>query len=84
MPVPNVLIIDSPTKNISEDENPDLVKSLYGEIYRLARAVNGDAMQFLLIDSDLATPAEPWTDFIQRHIAGEPDAPSLIPYYNGP
>jgi hypothetical protein len=36
MPVPNVLIIDSPTKNISDDENPELVRSLYREIYRLA------------------------------------------------
>ena len=31
MPVPTVLIIDSPTKNISEDENPELVRSLYAE-----------------------------------------------------
>ena len=34
--VPEVLIIDSPTKNISEDENPELVSLLYNEIYRLA------------------------------------------------
>jgi hypothetical protein len=32
MPVPR-LLIDSPTKNISEDENPDLVRSLYKQIY---------------------------------------------------
>jgi hypothetical protein len=34
----NILIIDSPPKNISDDENPDLVQSLYREIYRLASA----------------------------------------------
>jgi DNA repair exonuclease SbcCD ATPase subunit len=84
MPVPNVLIIDSPTKNISENENPDLVKSLYGEIYRLARADDGNATQFLLIDSDLVAPVEPVPDFVNRHVAGEPEAPSLIPYYDGP
>jgi hypothetical protein len=79
-----VLIIDSPTKNISENENPDLVKSLYGEIYRLARADDGNATQFLLIDSDLVAPVEPVPDFVNRHVAGEPEAPSLIPYYDGP
>jgi uncharacterized protein YydD (DUF2326 family) len=38
MPVPTLLVIDSPTKNISDDENPELVRSLYDEIYRMARS----------------------------------------------
>jgi hypothetical protein len=84
MPVPNILIIDSPTKNISGDENPELVQSLYREIYRLAADGNGAGTQLLLIDSDLAEPEAELTGFLQRRMAGEPDAPSLISYYVGP
>lgn len=84
MPVPNVLIIDSPTKNISDDENPELVQSLYREVYRIALAGNGEATQFLLIDSDKVEPADDLPGFSHRRLAGEPEAPSLIPYYMGP
>jgi hypothetical protein len=75
---------DSPTKNISDDENPELVESLYREIYRLASLGNGDATQFLLIDSDLVRPQSDLDGFVQRHMAGNWNAPSLIPYYSGP
>ena len=84
MPVPNILIIDSPTKNISEDENPELVNSLYREIYRFAADRNGIGTQFLLIDSDLIEPEPELAEFSQRRMASEPDAPSLISYYVGP
>jgi DNA repair exonuclease SbcCD ATPase subunit len=84
MPVPNVLIIDSPTKNISDDENPELVDSLYLEIYQLASLNDGDATQFLLIDSNLVVPDGELPGFIERHLAGSQEAPSLISYYNGP
>lgn len=84
MPVPNILMIDSPTKNISGDENPELVQSLYREIYRIAAAGVGTGTQFLLIDSDLVEPEPTLAGFLHRRMAGEPDAPSLIPYYVGP
>ncbi|GAB6265969.1 MAG: hypothetical protein STSR0001_14150 [Methanothrix sp.] len=84
MPVPSILIIDSPTKNISEDENPELVRSLYAEIYQLARGQKGNQLQFLLIDSDLVAPSAKLQGFSERRMAGEPGAPSLIPYYTGP
>ena len=84
LPVPDVLIIDSPTKNISEDENPELVRSLYKEIYRLAREQAPRQLQLLLIDSDLVEPDSLFSGFMERRMAGEPDAPSLIPYYTGP
>jgi len=83
MPVPNILVIDSPTKNISDDENPELVRSLYDEIYRLALGADGRRVQFLLIDSDFVSPTGT-NEFIERRMAGEPGAPSLIPYYVGP
>ena len=84
MPVPKILIIDSPTKNISEDENPELVRSLYNEIYSLAESKNGDRLQFVLIDWDLVEPDHHLDGFSERRMANEPDAPSLIPYYVGP
>jgi hypothetical protein len=84
MPVPNLLIIDSPTKNISEDENPDLVQALYREVYRLAALGSGGETQFLIIDSDLVEPEPERPGFSQRRMAGEPGAPSLISYYVGP
>lgn len=82
-PIPTLLIIDSPTKNISEDENPELVRSLYAEIYRLAMD-NYGYLQFLLIDSDLIEPEFELPGFVKRHMAGTAEAPSLISYYVGP
>jgi len=84
MPLPTILVIDSPTKNISESENPELVGSLYEEIYRLAREPENDPLQFVLIDSDLVRPTEELRGFVQRRMAGVPEAPSLISYYTGP
>jgi len=83
LPLPTFLIIDSPTKNISEDENPELVRALYREIYSLA-AREGRALQFFLIDSDLVQPESELQHFLHRRMAGEPDAPCLISYYSGP
>lgn len=84
LPVPSVLIVDSPTKNISDEENPELVESLYREIYELAAKEYGGGTQFLLIDSDLIEPGPEFIGFSQRRMAGEPEAPSLISYYDGP
>jgi DNA repair exonuclease SbcCD ATPase subunit len=84
MPVPNLLIIDSPTKNISDDENPDLVRSLYREIYRIASDGGAEAIQFVLIDSDLVEPEHELMGFSQKRMAGEDGAPRLISYYVGP
>ncbi|MEQ1604685.1 MAG: DUF3732 domain-containing protein [Pyrinomonadaceae bacterium] len=84
MPVPSILIIDGPTKNISEDENPELVRSLFDEIYRLAAEKTKGPLQFLIIDSDLIAPPLDLQGFSDRRMAGEPDSPSLISYYTGP
>ena len=66
------------------EENPELVQALYHEIYRLASTGPDNATQFLLIDSDLVEPENALPGFVQRRLAGEPDAPSLISYYSGP
>lgn len=84
MPIPNILLIDSPTKNISRDEDPELVNALYREIYRLAAADEGNRIQFLVIDSELVQGEGDAPRFLERHMAGVPGAPSLISYYDGP
>lgn len=83
LPLPSFLIIDSPTKNISDDENPELVGALYRQIYALATR-EGRRLQFILIDSDLVSPKPPIAEFVHRRLAGEDGAPRLIPYYEGP
>jgi hypothetical protein len=82
LPLPAILIIDSPTKNISEDMDPAIVTALYREIYRMAMRPGG--VQFLLIDSDLVPPTEEFEGLSYRQMAGTPQAPCLIPYYDGP
>ncbi|QCC86817.1 hypothetical protein DDIC_13200 [Desulfovibrio desulfuricans] len=83
LPVPNVLIIDGPTKNISEYEDPKLVASLYSEIYRIAKQCAGK-LQLILVDSDLVNPEKYLEDFVVRRMAGTQNEPSLISYYEGP
>ena len=84
MPVPTVLIIDGPTKNISDTENPELVRALYNEIYRLAVRTEPEPLQLVLIDSNLVEPENELPEFVVRHLAGTDDAPALISYYQGP
>lgn len=84
LPVPSILIIDSPTKNISEDMNPEIVRSLYNEIYSIASRSEGEKIQFVLIDSEVVRPNQELSGYAERRMANEPDAPSLIPYYTGP
>jgi DNA repair exonuclease SbcCD ATPase subunit len=83
LPVPSLLIIDSPTKNISQDENPELVNSLYKEIYQFALE-NYKHIQFIFIDSDYVAPTIELTDLKLIHMAGTEESPSLISYYDGP
>jgi hypothetical protein len=84
LPLPTLLIIDSPTKNISRDINAELVASLYRYIFKLAALAKG-RLQLLLIDSDLAVPEEDMIEFSERLMAhDDPDHPPLFSYYVGP
>ncbi len=78
LPLPTLLMIDSPTKNITRDEDPELVNALYSRIYDLARDFAGN-LQFILVDSHLVEPKEPPFTFSQRRMP-----PPLISYYAGP
>lgn len=81
LPLPTVLIVDSPTKNISKDLDSEVVRALYGEIYRLA-GMGG--VQIVLIDSDFIAPPLDLEGVEVRRMTGEPEAPSLFPHYEGP
>jgi len=71
------------TTKIKADRTEKAGQLLEGVEY-LASLGNGDATQFLLIDSDLIEPESELEGFVQRHMAGNRNAPSLIPYYSGP
>jgi len=83
LPLPNFLIVDSPTKNITRDENPELVTALYQEIYRVAAETAG-GMQFILIDSHLIPPGQEKLSFAQRRMANEEGVTPLFSDYSGP
>lgn len=79
LPLPSFLIIDSPIKNITRDENEALVDSLFENIYALANACS-PPLQLILIDSHLVAPeTEHRFSFRERRMV-----PPLISYYSGP
>lgn len=82
--LPEIIIIDSPMKNISERENKEVFESFIKLIYSLANdRLKGT--QFILIDKEyLAPPKGVVFSHKSRHM--QPDSkefPPLIPYYNG-
>lgn len=85
LPLPRFLIIDSPTKNITPDINPQLVSAFYAYLYKLA-ATDLRNEQFIIIDQTLVAPGHDLNlSFMHRLLQrGDPDHPPLISYYDGP
>jgi hypothetical protein len=89
-PLPDVLIIDSPMKNISERENREQFKGFYNLIYQL-KADELANTQFILIDKEYTPPQRDLKLRVtNRHMkpndsSKENDGqnPPLIPYYYG-
>ena len=83
-PLPELLIIDSPMKNISERENRDQFEGFYQMVYEL-KADELASTQFMLIDKEFfAPPQELRVPVISRHM--QPDSGEhepLIRYYRG-
>lgn len=85
LPLPTLLIIDTPSKNIGEDVNQDLFDAVYSNVYELA-ADSLRSTQFIIIDNKFV-PAPSTLDlqmtdrFMSR---SDPTHPPLIPYYDGP
>jgi hypothetical protein len=88
--LPNLIIIDSPMKNISERENREQFESFHRLLFELAEGELRDT-QFIIIDKELFPPDEDSNfEFKSRHMTPfeadrdpEPDELPLIPYYKG-
>lgn len=85
MPVPSLLIIDTPLKNITPDINPELVTAFYNYLYTVAEMDLRDH-QVVIIDQLLVLPApDSALDFVDRLMTeDDPAHPPLISYYHGP
>ena len=83
-PLPELLIIDSPMKNISERENKAQFEGFYRMLYRLnAGELRGT--QFVLIDKEFFAPsADLAAGVMNRHMQPDSDEHQpLIRYYRG-
>lgn len=83
-PLPELLIIDSPMKNISERENRDQFEGFYRLVYELKESeLRGT--QIVLIDKEFSKPerGERFTLIERQMRPGDPENPPLIPYYEG-
>jgi ABC-type transporter Mla subunit MlaD len=83
-PLPELLIIDSPMKNISERENRDQFEDFYRLLYDLKDGELRET-QMVLIDKEFSAPDIPHLfTLFERHMRpGDKDNPPLIPYYDG-
>lgn len=84
IPFPNILIIDTPMKNISERENIEFYQSFYRYIYKLMANELKD-MQLVIIDKEFYQPEdELGISIYSKHMTpDDPNNPGLIDYYSG-
>ena len=83
-PLPALLIIDSPMKNISERENKAQFEGFYRMLYQL-NAGELRQTQFVLIDKEFFAPPDDFATGV-RNRRMQPDSdecPPLIRYYRG-
>lgn len=84
IPFPNILIIDTPMKNISERENKEAFESFYKFVYGIMSNELKD-MQLIIIDKELYPPdINVKINVLSKHMApDDPAYPGLIDYYSG-
>ena len=83
LPLPPILIIDSPMKNISEDVNIDLFHNFYRYLYEEARSSLSDT-QIIIVDKEFRKPDLEDLDVYDRYMTpDEAEHPPLIRYYRG-
>ncbi len=82
--LPSMLIIDTPTKNVSSVENPEVIAAFFRLVYELAAGELVET-QFVIIDNEFnAVPDDIELPISSRHLVnGDPDNPPLIPYLAG-
>ncbi|NMN06721.1 MULTISPECIES: hypothetical protein [unclassified Novosphingobium] len=85
LPVPTLLMIDTPLKNITPDINPELVQAFYRYLYEVAESDLSDH-QVIIVDQLLVEPPEDSAlEFTDRLMTeDDPENPPLISYYHGP
>ncbi|NCT84092.1 MAG: hypothetical protein GXC94_13150 [Comamonadaceae bacterium] len=82
--LPPVLVIDTPTKNVSSIENPEVISAFFRLVYELAAGELAQT-QFIIIDNEF-NPVPPDVELAvqKRHLVkGDPENPPLIPYLAG-
>lgn len=79
--LPNLLIIDTATKNVSSVENPEVVSAFYNLVYELASTELKNT-QFIILDNEYTEPPSQLELGVKiRHmINGSEENPPLIPY----
>ena len=83
LPIPHLLIIDLPMKNVTPDINPEIFEHFYRELYRLLDSNLSD-WQCVIIDQTLFEPPPNFQDHIERLLTkDDPEHPPLISYYKG-
>lgn len=82
--LPPVLIIDTPTKNVSSVENPEVIAAFFRLVYELAAGELVET-QFVIIDNEFnAVPEDIDLPINSRHLVnGDSNNPPLIPYLVG-
>jgi uncharacterized Zn finger protein (UPF0148 family) len=82
--LPPLLIIDTPTKNVSSVENPGLIASFFRLVYELAAGELAH-VQIVIIDNEFnSVPSNIELQLASRHLVrGDATNPPLIPYLDG-
>jgi hypothetical protein len=82
--LPPVLIIDTPTKNVSSIENPEVIAAFFRLVYELAAGELVET-QFVIIDNEFnSVPDDIDLPIASRHLVnGDPKNPPLTTYLVG-
>lgn len=81
LPLPTLLMIDTPMKNIGEDVNEDIFRAFYKYLYKLSRGLLSKT-QLIIIDKEFFPPEPDLNvNIVDRFMS--PQKP-LISYYHGP
>jgi len=84
LPVPRLLIIDSPMKNITPDVNPAIFQSFYLQLYSLLAGPLTE-WQCVVIDQTYFAPTDSALIVSEKRMTQhDPEYPPLINYYVGP
>jgi len=84
LPLPTLLIIDTPMKNIGEDVNRAIFEAFYNHLYDLAQGPLSNT-QFIIIDKEYFPPKLETIDITERYMTvGDDEHPPMISYYRGP